>query len=311
MKGVVILWDGTKVALPVLTSWKTIHTDGTSSDSFFVTFCYDSQWETILRQAVRFEAWEGTTQRFYGIVDEYEVRWDNQGLVAEIYGRGLAGLLMDNQVAEGEYYWISLRDMVKKYVEPYEIPAIQYEANPVLTSYAVDYGTDCWRAFQDFCLWALEIQPRFLPDGTLLITSEPGQRRRLEPGMGEKYVWRQTRYGVYSQVVAKYVGTLYEDRISNTEFGAMGGCATCRMTIPRKNRCRAGLSSPKQVMEQSKKSFRILEVTVPELFWAEPLDEVELTLPEMGISGVFQVVETENSVDQSGGICRISLRIRE
>lgn len=308
MTGVLILADGSRVTLPTLLEWRFLHTDGTSSDSFSMAFCYESQWEAVLHKAVRFEGREKDVLRFYGIVDEYEVSWDEKGLRAQVFGRGLAGLLMDNEVAQKEFYWVRLGDILKNYVTPYRIPAVRYAENFRLTSYAVDYGESCWDALCGFCLWGAGIQPRFLADGTLVISGEMGNERTLTEGSIQKLCWRQTRYGVYSTVTAKYVGTNYEQRVSNAEFLALGGCAAHRMTIPRKNRCRAGLRSIQRTLEDSKKEFRVLEVTVPELFWAWPVDVVTVRLPVMGVSGRFQVVETENSVDSGGSQCKMTLR---
>lgn len=308
MIGKVILADGRKKTLPTLLNWRFVHTDGSSSDSFSLAFCYDSQWEPLLKMAVRFEGWENSTLRFYGIVDEYEVCWDENGLVAEVHGRGLAGLLMDNQVAEKEYYWVRLGDILRNYVTPYGIKAVNYERNYRLTSYAVDYGECCWDALCGFCLWAAGVQPRFLPDGTLVISSGQGTKRTIGESCIQKTLWRQTRYGVYSTVAAKYVGTYYEPKVNDSAFLAMGGCATHRMTIPRKNRCRAGLKSALRTLQDSKKEFRILEVTVPELFYAQPVDVITAELTKIGVTGNFQVVETENSLSSDGSLCKLRLR---
>lgn len=308
MRGKVILCDGTSVELPVLTQWKLIHTDGSSSDSFSVEFRWNSSWEKILHRAVRFEAWEENMQRFYGILDEYEVAWDEGGLTGRLYGRGLAGLLMDNEMPEREYYGVSLAQILKNYVEPYNIPAVQYSEDYWLSAYAVDCGTDCWNALSGFCLWVAGVRPRFLQNGTLVISAETGAKKILQPNEVEKIQWRQTRYGVYSRVMAQYVGTYYEQQVDNGEFQKLGGCATHRMTVPRKNRCRAGLRSPDLVLMDSKKDFRTLEVTLPRLFWAEPLDQVTVNLPEVGVVGSFLVTEAENGVDNSGKHGRLYLR---
>ena len=308
MTGYIKLCDGSKMALPALLSWRMIHTDGSSSDSFSLSFCYEGSWEEVLRQAVRFEAWDGNVQRFSGIVDEYEVYRDQGGQVACLHGRGLAGLLMDNEVFQREFYWVRLNDILRKYVTPYGITAVEYEKNYWLSAYAVDYGECCWDALSGFCLWAAEVQPRFLSDGTLVISSQQGRTRTLQENNIMKTVWRQTRYGVYSAVVAKYVGTYYEERKENKEFVNMGGCATHRMTIPRRNRCRAGLKSIARTLTDSQKDFRVLEVTVPELFFAQPVDVVQVELKKTGICGTFQVTETENCMDGSGSSCKVTMR---
>lgn len=308
MTGTVILAGGTRKTLPGLLSWRFIHTDGVGSDGFSVSFCFSPVWEEILRQAIRFEAEENGVVRFYGIVDEYEICWTGDGLVAEVHGRGLAGLLMDNHVSQKEYYWVRLSDMLRNYATPYGVTDVAYTDNYRLQAYAVDYGDCCWDALCGFCLWAADVQPRFSPEGKLIISPEKGKTHTLRQSQVTKALWRTTRYGVYSAVVAKYAGTLYEERIENDEFLAMGGCAVHRMTIPRKNRCRAGLESPRQVLENSKKKFQVLEVTVPEPFYASPVDVIQAELPKLGVSGKFLVTETENSRDISGSRCTITMR---
>lgn len=311
MTGMVILADGSRIALPELLKWRMIHTDGTSCDSFSLTFRYEQGWEEPLKQAAGFEGWEDDTQRFCGIVDEYEVCWDENGLLAAVYGRGLAGRLMDNEVAQREYYMPRLSDMLREHVTPYGITAVDYSENYRLTGYAVDYGDCCWDALCGFCLWAAGVQPRFSCDGTLIIGSGQETRRSLSEAQIQKLLWRQTRYGVYSAVAAKYVGSGYEQWVENEAFIRKGGCAVHRMTIPRKNRCRAGLKSPQQVLEDSKKEFRLLELTLPGLFAAQPVDVIDLELPEIGAAGSFLVVETENSLDGDGSLCRLRLRQME
>ena len=308
MNGNILLSDGKKVTLPTLLSWRMIHTDGGSSDSFSLTFRYEDSWEAVLNLAIRFEGWDSGIQRFFGIIDEYEVRWDRDGRVAELHGRGLAGVLMDNEVPQRDFYWVRLRDILRNYVTPYGISAVEYDKNYWLNAYAVDYGECCWNALCGFCLWAAGVQPRFLPDGTLVISEKRGSLRNLEEGSVTKALWRQTRYGVYSTVAAKYVGTNYEERRENQGFIAMGGMATHRMTIPRKNRCRAGLKSMAQTLADSQKEFRVLEVTVPELFFAQPVDVVQVKLDKLGVTGSFQVTETENGMDEGGRSCKITMR---
>lgn len=301
-------YEGKWHTLPTLLSWAMEYSDGESADSFFVCFRFAVEWEEKLKKAVRFQAEEDGVTRFFGIVDEYEVSMDGEGLRAKLYGRGMAGLLMDNQVRQREYYYARLSDMVRNYVTPYGIAAPSYPKNVYLSAYAVDYGESAWDAFSGFCQWAMDIQPRFLPDGSLVVSSEHGKGNTIEDGspvLEAKFTG--CRYGVYSAVVAKYISSGYEQWFENPEFQKRGGCATYRMTVPRRNRCRAGLSSASKTLSESAKQERTLTVTLSKPFWAQPMDEVTVNLTALGVRGTFLVKEAKSSGDASGTRCRLSM----
>lgn len=309
MTGIIAYADGTQVVLPELLEWELRHTDGTGADSFHVVFPFSRQWEQRLEKAVRFRAWENGVCRFCGIVDEYEVSRTEEGTRAAIYGRGLTGVLMDIQVGQSVFSWVSLQDILGWYVAPYDIGPVIFSGNPRLEAYAVDYGESCWDALSGFCLWAMDVQPRLRADGALIISGQRGKSLYLGSETPVKEVVRiGCRYGVYSAVVAKYIATGYEQRFENSEFLARGGTAVHRMTVPRKNQCRAGLRAPAKVLEDSQKGGSTLRVTVPTLFWAEPMDFVAVDLPEMGLKGDFLVTETTSVQDRQGSRCIAQLR---
>lgn len=301
-------YDGNWYTLPPLLYWELSYSDGKSADSFSVCFQFEAAWESRLKKAVRFQAEENGVTRFFGIVDEYEVTLDDGGLCARLYGRGMAGLLLDNQVRQREYYYARLSDMVRNYVTPYGIAAPSYRKNVYLSAYAVDYGESAWDAFSGFCLWAMDIQPRFLSDGTLVVSSRHGTGKAVEdssPILEAKHTG--CRYGVYSAVVAKYISSGYEQRFENREFQKRGGCATYRMTVPRRNRCRAGLFSAPKLLSESGKQEQGLTVTLWEPFWAQPMDEVTVNLTALGLHGTFLVKEAKSSGNASGTSCCLTM----
>lgn len=308
MNGTLILYDGTQVRLPELMAFQVRRTDGTGADSVSVRFPFRPEWEEKLKKAIRIRLREGTVDRFFGIVDEYEVTDDHEGLSVTVYGRGMGGLMMDNQVPEGVYYYAGLQDMIRRYVTPYGITA-KGDTGYWIYTYAVDYGTSCWDAFSGFCLWAAGVQPRFLGDGTMLLSSAHGTERNLrEQDKVLEAVRRGCRYGVYSTVAAKSILTGYETLYENREFQAMGGCATHRMTVPRKNPCRAGRLWGQRVLDDSKKGWSLLTVTVQGAFWAEPVDPVQVDLPRLGLQGRFLVTECESILDREGERSKVTMR---
>lgn len=308
MIGLIQTCDGQWLELPRLTEWEMEHSDGTGADCFTVAFWYSASWEPVLKKAVRFRGVAGTETRFFGIVDEYQVTVNREGLMARIYGRGMGGLLLDNQVGQREYYYARLSDMIRNYVTPYGVGAPRYSRNFYMPIYGVDYGKSAWEAFSGFCLWAEDIQPRFLEDGTLVVSREHGERKTLNSAVPVlEGVRTHCRYGVYSAVAAKYIATGYEQWFEDRDFQREGGHAVHRMTVPRRNRYRAGLRSAPQTLGDSAKEKSGLTVSLSTGFWARPMDEIRVDRKELGLQGLFLVKEVRNSFDASGTRCRLTM----
>lgn len=309
MTGYTLDSQGKETMLPPLLRWSLTTTTGETADSFSLTFVYAARWEPVLKKAVYFRAVDKGEVRFYGLVDEYEILHDRDGLLVTVHGRGLAGRLMDNQVGQRDHTWVSLQNILGEYVYPYGISQVQYDEDWWLPSYAVPYGATAWQALRGFCIWAAGVQPRFLPDGTLLLSSREGTRRRLErPERVISARFSCCRYGVYSAVVAKSVATGVETKVENAEFKALGGQAVGRMTIPRRRSCSASKVSPQQMLRGSREDFRVLELELGEHYGAEPGDVVSLSLKKLGISGSFRVKEAENSYGPEGKSCKLTMK---
>ena len=308
MTGYVMDAQGSRTALPPLLRWKLTTTLGEPADSFSLTFPYAARWEPVLQKAVRFQAMDGGESRFYGVVDEYEISCDREGMLVTVHGRGMAGLLMDNQVGQKEYYWVHLTDILKAYVYPYGITSVRYDQDWYLGAYAVSYGVTAWQALCGFTMWSAGITPRFLPDGTLMISGAEGKRRTLlHPDRVREARFSGCRYGVYSHVVAKSAATGLETTVADEHFAALGGQATRRSTIPRKNSCRAGSASPQQVLQASREEYRVLELKLGELYAGNPGELITVDLPKLGISGLFRVREAENSYGVDGKTCTLTM----
>lgn len=309
LTGKIGLSDGSWKQLPPLLAWNINRTDGVPCDSFSLTFQYGAGWDAILRNAVRFEAIYLGKTRLTGFVDEYEVTDSREGLTVTVNGRGMAARLLDNDAGLREFYWVRLSDILRLYAVPYGITKIQYEENYLLTTFVVEYGENCWQVLQGFCTWAAGVTPRFSGDGTLLIGKGFGGQKRLSRGeLVEKAVFTHCRYGVYSHVTAKNNATGLETTVVNQRFLASGGLAEHRMTIPRRNTCRAGNSSPENVLQASAEKERVLKLTLREAFSAEPGDRITVSLGRLGIAGEFYVMEAESSRDGDGTRCLLTMR---
>lgn len=308
MTGKLYLCDGTTQLLPPLLSWRVCRTDGVPADSFSLIFQYGAKWDGILMKAVRFEAIEGGKTRFFGVVDEYEVEYDRDGLLVTVCGRGMSAVLLDNEVGLQEFWYVRLSDILARYVTPYGIETQRFDQNYQLLSYVVEYGETCWRALCGFCLWAGGVLPRFTAEGKLVITAEPGAKRTISADHVERASWDVCRYGAFSSVVAKNLATGLESTVHNYAYEALGGNSVHRMTIPKKNTCRASNSSPAAVLWESARNSRILKVTLRGAFLAEPGDLIPLKLPKLGLSDTYQVAEAESFRDGDGTHCCLTLR---
>ena len=309
MTGYVIDPQGKETMLPPLLQWSMTTTTGEAADCFSLTFVFAARWEPVLKKAVMFRAVDKEKVRFFGLVDEYEILRDQEGLLVSIHGRGMAGRLMDNQVGQKDHYWVSLGSILTEYVYPYGITNVRYDEDWWLPSYSVPYGATAWQALRGFCLWAGGVQPRFLPDGTLVLSKKEGTRRKLE--RPEKVISARfscCRYGVYSQVAAKAVATGLETTVENREFQALGGMAVGRMTIPRRRSCSASKVSPGQMLADSQEDFRVLELCLGEHYAAEPGDIVSVNLGKLGITGSFRVKEAENSMSPEGRHLKLTMK---
>ena len=102
MTGILISWDGGRFRLPSLLSWTLRYGSGTPCDSFELSCLWGREEDARLSEAVRFEAEEGGGVVFRGVVDEYELRWDEKGGRLFLSGRGMAALLLDNEAESAE-----------------------------------------------------------------------------------------------------------------------------------------------------------------------------------------------------------------
>ena len=224
MTGYVRTCDGRRLTLPALLQWSVRLTDGDPCDSFSVRFLYEAELSETLRKAVLFEAEELGRTAFTGVVDDYEIRMDKKGLLVEMTGRGLAALLLDNQVRAAEYVRAQLEDILSTYVRPYGIVNIRAAAMPPVERFVVETGYTCWQVLAGFCRHSAEIFPRFLPDGTLVLgETEKIQTVRLRQGRCISAALSDSRYGLSSRQILVNTRTGQQIAAENSEFLRRGG----------------------------------------------------------------------------------------
>ena len=76
MTGTLICWDGRRVVLPDLTSWRMEYACGIPCDSFYLECLWEPGEAGALAEAVRFAAEEDGERVFTGVVDEVCCGWD-------------------------------------------------------------------------------------------------------------------------------------------------------------------------------------------------------------------------------------------
>lgn len=308
MTGYVTTCGGQREMLPALLQWNIKLTDGDPCDSFSVRFLYAAELAEILREAVYFTAEENGETVFTGVVDDYEIRLDRKGLLAEMTGRGMAARLLDNQVRAAEYVRAQIEDILSAYVRPYGITSIRAAAMGPVERFVVETGYTCWQVLAGFCRHSAEIYPRFLPDGTLVLEPEQaGRTLRLSQEQCISAAVMDSRYGLSSRQILVNTRTGAQTAAENAAFVLRGGqCVKVHGLTG--NKVRAVWRTAQQRMEDDRRGKYALEVRVPGSFAAQPLDRVELTLDKMGIAGSYLVQTAETVCGDDGMYSTLTLR---
>lgn len=307
MIGIVTDYAGGRTALPALLQWSVKRTDGEPCDSFSVQFACGKKTRAALEGATGFQAVEAGKVVFTGIVDDFELRLGKDGALAELTGRGMAGRLMDMQTPAAEYVTAHLEDILNAYVRPCGITRIDADALPPVSQFVVQTGATCYQALAGFCRHSADVYPRFLADGTLVLRKN-AQGKMVWLGdeiLQAQYV--RNRYGVAARQVLINTRNGSMQTADYEEFQRLGGTRVQYAGMTG-NKIRAGFRTAKQRLDDAKRDEKLLYVTAPGVFLAEPLDSVSVKLDALGISGTFTVQEAQSGCDETGATCTLILR---
>lgn len=296
-------------ALPELLEWSITRTDGSSCDSFELSFSCTQDDCAVLRQATRFHAIDGSEVVFTGVVDEFELSLDDGGRTAQVSGRGLMAVLMDNQVRAAVYTSATARDILAAYVTPYGIKSVKNDLESSVSSFAVDSGDTCWQALAGFCRHAAARTPHFLADGTLDLTAPSTQtewRLGADAAVAAAH-YRVCRYGVISEQVMVDRSSGTQTSAKNEAFCAEGGQRR-QVTAHAGRTVRATIRTAEQHLAESAQNWKCLRVTLPGCWLAEPGSLVAVELPVLGVQGRFRVAEVTTRMDASGLCCTLDMR---
>ncbi len=308
MKCTVTDFAGNITCLPELLRWEFCRTDGEPCDSFCVEFAAergDLQW---LSGAVEFSALQRNQPVFTGVVDDYELRLSPKGFTAQISGRGMAARLMDNEVRAAEFFRAQAADIFAKYVLPYGVLKIEADDMPAVEQFAVETGDSCWQILCGFCRHSADLYPRFSADGTLIIRKE-GEPEIVRIGASQVLdaCFTDSRYGVASRQVMVNTRNGTQVTAENSEFLSRGGNSV-RVNGRTGTRVRAVWRTAQQRLNDSARESRLLRLQVAGSFLAEPCQRVQVSLPKMGLDGVFTVQSVQSQCSQSGELCTLILR---
>ena len=181
MTGYLTDYSGQRYKLPVFLSWEINHTDGESgTDSFEIKIPYHKTMKQPLEDAVYFTLEYKNETVFHGIIDEYEVRTDENGRTVNISGRGMGARLLDNRCVGASFDSCTLSDMLRNYVTPYGVKTGEMDAMPPMYGYSVSVNESCLSALSGYTRFAGNVAPRFSKEGKLMLTRQKGARLHFE-----------------------------------------------------------------------------------------------------------------------------------
>lgn len=310
MTGYLLTVQGEKLLLPPFLSWKLRRTGSVPCDSFEAECPWDAGAEQKFENACRLIVEENGTRRFTGVLDEYQLTWDERGGVLSLSGRGLAALLLDNESLGQDYQVATLADILRDHVEPYGVPLGSMGDLPAVPGFSVSTGQSEWQTLYNFARYHGGVQPRFDVFGTLCVGgAEVGHTVTVDDRTGVTALClRDKRYGVCSEIVVLDRGSREPRRVRNDGFLAQGGSCRRVMTMPAKSAYEAMRYSGQFQLDRSAEERFRLEFTVPGSYFCEPGDRASLCLTHPAIVGTWLVEETETDMDSGGTHTKVKLR---
>ena len=171
-------YDGKAYTLPNPVAWRLDYGLGSPCDSFWVKTLWSVGQEETLAAGTRMQVFHDGALCFVGVVDECEVRWSEEGCVAELSGRGLQALLLDNQAEAADFGQATLGEILRRYVTPFGIRLAKPVSLPAAAGFSVGSGSSCWKVLYDFARYHGGATPRFTRTGLMRQTVENAAFRR-------------------------------------------------------------------------------------------------------------------------------------
>lgn len=290
MQGFLSNIKGEEKNLPVLLSWDISYGRTLPCDAFEISFLFAEEMLPMLEEAMRFRGtFKGETV-FVGVVDEFEVEASEWGNIVFVRGRGLAALLLDNEVETAEFYSAGLEQILEKYVYPFGIKEVEKLAGTNKMPLKVESGSSCWRVLEDFLWFGSGLRPYFDPKGRLVIGEKAGLRRRIDKKSAVELVKiRNRRYGVISRVLVKNKAAGFVETVENDQLIKRGGCCQRVINVPRYTGFDSMRMTGRYQIERSQEDELLMSVRMPGVFGAFPGDIIELRDNKLGADGDYLV----------------------
>ena len=294
MTGIIYDRSGKGVTLPVLTEWEILHGLGQPCDRFMVRFPYRKQMLEILKGACRFRGIYAGETVFYGVVDAYTVTCDARGAVAELEGRSLGALLMDNEAESGEYFHLSLEDVLERHVRSEGVREIQRVDCPPVGHFTVRSGQSQWSVLQEYLQFAAGVTPRFDRNGILLPDGRQGGTVRSIGGATpvSSVEFRDDRYGVITEVLVKKTRSGEQSTVRNESMIARGGHTRRVLQVPRYLDHDGMRYTGEYQLARSRQDSTVCILRLPKLFAGFAGDTLWLNDSAVGLKGKFRVSQS-------------------
>ena len=304
-------YDGAAYRLPTLVRWDLTYSGGVPCDSMTVTCLYDESMADVLPKATRFTAWQDGEIMLRGVVDAYEISLSRQGLLAEVEGRGMAALLLDNESEALSYERALLTEILGNHVTPY---GIQVESQQSLSGngYVVTSGSSQWKALQGFAHRFGGFDPYFTKEGALVV--QPLWRSGKKLSVNDQTPLlslhkREQRYGVISEMLIQDKVQGINHSVQNSEFIRTGGQRRHVLYMPRSTAAGRRYTGEYQIAQSALEQLEIT-LELPFAFAAFPGDQADLSLKRLNLSGSYDVVAARSRMDGGGERTEVTLSRR-
>ena len=291
--------------IPEVVSWDICHTMGEPCDYYEISALYTSEIKGKLASAVRLRIKHDNATVFFGVVDEYVITLTEKGAVATVHGRSLAALLLDNEAEAAEYVSVGLSTIIAKHVTPCGITNIATGTMNTLAQFSVSSGSSQWSVLKHFCRYAGNIQPRFSPDGKLLLNNPTGSRKSVSDAYSVKY--RDNRYGIISTVLVKNRVTGASYTVNNADASNLS--ARRVITVPKNTGAATARNTAQYQITESQREKKTIELALPRLFAMFPGDSAEIHSTVLNLNGTFTACKTRCWANEQGAGTVVTLEV--
>ena len=295
-------YDGRSVTLPQPLAWRLEYGRGSPCDSFWVKILWAGGGEDTLAAGYRMTVTHEGQTVFTGVVDECLCRWSGQGCTAELTGRGMQALLLDNQAEAADFGRATLSDILRRYVTPYGVALERWVDLPAVWGFSVTSGSSCWKVLYQFARYHGGVTPRFDRQGRLVLRGWDGGGSLVigDADPVTDLVLRDRRYGVLSRVTVKDVSGWSRDTAVDWDFERRGGRAERVILVPKNTGYQARRYNAQFQLERSRAKARLIQATLARPFAAWPGDLVRLDRSGWQRNGTYRVQESRVTLGERG-----------